>query len=96
MSPECIYLCNKQKLHPLKIHIPYHLIKLFNATKISIKFGFKKTHILIDKKMCNKKINTKDFGIKNCTHNVPVIFNEPLTHYMLKVFIHMCFGYFWH
>ncbi len=89
-------MCNKQELHQFKIHIHYHLTKLFNVMKISIQFGFKKTHILMDEKMFNEKMNTKDFGIKNCTHNVHVTFNVPLTHYMLQVFIHMWFGYFWH
>ncbi len=50
----------------------------------------------MDEKMFNEKMNTKDFGIKNCTHNVHVTFNVPLTHYMLQVFIQMWFGYFWH
>ncbi len=27
----------------------------------------------MDKKMFNEKMDTKDFGIKNCTHNVHVI-----------------------
>jgi hypothetical protein len=74
MSPECTYLCNKQKLHPFKIHIPYHLIKLFNATKISIKFGFKKTHILIDKKMFNKKNEYKGLWYKKIAPTMSLSF----------------------
>jgi hypothetical protein len=96
VSLEYTYLCNKQELHQLKNHIPYHLTKLFNVTEISIQFGFKKTHTLMGKEMFKEKMNTRDFGIKNCTHNVHAIFNVPLTHYMKNIFIQMCFGYFWH
>ncbi len=57
-------MCNKQELHQLKIHIPYHLTKLFNVMKISIQFGFMKTWNLMDKKIVEPENEYKGLWYK--------------------------------